>query len=60
MGARNKIGLTSLQSMFAEIFGLGRAAALSASLVIVLGLILAVYWFFHLAPPNTIIMSSGP
>jgi hypothetical protein len=46
--------------MFTEIFGLGRAAALSASLLIILVTIIAVFWFFHSAPPDTITLTSGP
>jgi TRAP-type uncharacterized transport system substrate-binding protein len=52
--------LTRLQSIFSEIFGLGRAAALTAIAVITVVLVLAVYWFIHLAPPGTITITSGP
>ena len=51
---------TRLQSIFSEIFGLGSVAALMAIGVIAVGLILAVYWFIHLAPPGTITITSGP
>jgi hypothetical protein len=54
------VGLAQLQTMFTEIFGLGRAAALSASLLIILATIIAVFWFFHSAPPDTITLTSGP
>ncbi len=60
MVASRKIGLTRVQAMFTEIFGLGRATALSASLLTILIIIFAVYWFFHLAPPRTITITSGP
>ncbi|MGE5173953.1 MAG: TAXI family TRAP transporter solute-binding subunit [Betaproteobacteria bacterium] len=60
MGAGRKIGFTRFQAMFTEIFGLGRAAALSASLLTILIIIFAVYWFFHLAPPRTITITGGP
>ena len=43
-----------------ETFGLGRAAALSAIVLIVLVAIFAAYWFFHSAPPDTITITSGP
>jgi len=60
MRAGRKIGLTQFQTMFTEIFGLGRAAALSAVLLISLVTIFAVFWFFYSAPPRTIIITSGP
>lgn len=52
--------ITKLQSMFTEIFGLGKATALTAILVIAVVLALAVYWFVHLTPPGTVTISSGP
>ncbi len=55
-----KIGITRLQSMVTEIFGLGRAAALSAVLLVMLATIFAGYWFFHSAPPRAITITSGP
>lgn len=60
MGSSHKIGFTRLQAMVTEIFGLGRAAALSAILLTILASILAVLWFFHSAPPGTIVITSGP
>jgi hypothetical protein len=49
-----------LQTKFTDIFGLGRAASLSAVLLTGLVLILAVFWFFYSAPPRTITITSGP
>jgi TRAP transporter TAXI family solute receptor len=46
--------------MFTEVFGLGRAAALSAVIFILVVLVLGIFLFFHLAPPNTITIISGP
>lgn len=43
-----------------ETFGLGKAAALAAVLLIVSVSVFAVYWFFHSAPPDTITLTSGP
>ncbi|MCX5805737.1 MAG: ABC transporter substrate-binding protein [Proteobacteria bacterium] len=48
------------QSMFAEVFGLGRAAVISAVISIVVILVLGIFLFFYLAPPNTITITSGP
>ena len=60
MRTGRKISFTQFQTMFTEIFGLGRAAALSAVLLISLVTIVAVFWFFYSAPPRTIIITSGP
>ncbi len=55
-----KIGLAHVQTIFTEIFGLGRIAALCAILLIIIGMIFAIFWFFHSAPPDTITITSGP
>lgn len=60
MAARRKTGITQLQKMFTELFGFGRAAALCASLLIILATVIAVFWFFHSAPPDTLVITSGP
>ncbi len=58
--ARRKMSLSRFQRAFMEIFGLGRAAALCASLLIIVAVVVAVFWFFHSAPPNTLVITSGP
>jgi TRAP-type uncharacterized transport system substrate-binding protein len=60
MKTSRKIGFTRLQSIFAELFGLSRAVSLSVVLVLSLGVLFAVFWFFYSAPPSTIIMTAGP
>ena len=60
MRTSRKIGFTRLQSIFAELFGLSRAVSLSVVLVLSLGVLFAVFWFFYSAPPSTIIMTAGP
>ena len=55
-----KLGLIKLQSMFTEVFGLGRAAVLSAVISIIVVLVLGLFLFFYLAPPNKITITSGP
>ncbi len=60
MKAKQKSGLTKLQSMFTEVFGLGRAAVLSAVISIIVVLVLGLSLFFYLAPPSTITITSGP
>ncbi len=46
--------------LFTETFGLGRAAALGAILLIVLVTLCAGFWFVKSAPPGAITMTSGP
>jgi TRAP-type uncharacterized transport system substrate-binding protein len=46
--------------MFKEVFGLGRAATLIAAISVFVVLVLGIFLFFHLAPPNTITLTSGP
>lgn len=53
-------GYTRYQSLVAGIFGLGRTAALIAALLVGIVLVLAVYWFIQLAPPQTITLAGGP
>ncbi len=60
MAAHRKTGITQLQKMFTEIFGLGKAAALCAGLLVILATVIAVFWFFHSAPPNTLVITGGP
>ncbi len=60
VAARRKTSFAQFQRMFTEIFGLGRAAALCASLLVILATVMAVFWFFHSAPPNTLVITSGP
>jgi TRAP-type uncharacterized transport system substrate-binding protein len=60
MRVEKKFGLIKLQAMFTEVFGLGRAAALSAVVSILVVLMLGIFLFFYLAPPNTITITSGP
>jgi NMT1-like family len=55
-----KGGISRIQAIFAEYFGLSRAIALSAIALLSLVSIFAVFWFFHSAPPDTITITSGP
>jgi len=55
-----KARFLQIQTMFMETFGLGRAAAFSAILLIFSICIFAAYWFFHSAPPDTITLTAGP
>jgi TRAP-type uncharacterized transport system substrate-binding protein len=60
MGTGRKILFPRIQTLFMEIFGLSRAAAISSVLLISLFIIFAVFWFIHAAPPRTITITSGP
>lgn len=55
-----KFSLVRAQDIFMETFGLGRRVSLIAMIVISLIIVLAVFWFFHSAPPHTITITSGP
>jgi hypothetical protein len=55
-----KFGLSKLQALFMELFGLSRQVALAASLLIVVVAGAGIYWFVHSAPPRTITISAGP
>ncbi len=57
---KRKIGITRLHLLFEELFGLNRAVSLSVVVLFSLVVLFAVYWFFYLAPPSTIIMTAGP
>ena len=54
------IRLDRVVTVFKETFGLGRAAALSAVLLISVVMILAGFWFFESAPPHTLTITTGP
>jgi TRAP transporter TAXI family solute receptor len=60
MKVGQKLGLHKLQSLFTEVFGLGRAAVLTAIITIFAVLVLGIFLFFYLAPPTTITVTSGP
>ena len=60
MRVEQKLGLIKLQSMFTEVFGLGRVAVLSAVISVLVVLVLGIFLFFYLAPPNTVTIISGP
>jgi TRAP-type uncharacterized transport system substrate-binding protein len=51
--------VSRLQRMLAEMFGFGPAVSLSVVAFFCLILFFAVFWFFHSAPPKTIIITSG-
>ncbi len=51
---------SGIVGLFTETFGLGRAGAIGAILLIAFVTIAAVFWFFHSAPPNTITITTGP
>jgi TRAP-type uncharacterized transport system substrate-binding protein len=48
-----------LTAPFMELFGLSRGLALAVVFLAGLVILFAVFWFFHSAPPHTIIITSG-
>jgi hypothetical protein len=59
MAEHQKTFFSRLTAPFMEIFGLSRGMALGVVFLAGAVLLLAVFWFFHTAPPHTIIMTSG-
>jgi TRAP-type uncharacterized transport system substrate-binding protein len=57
---RRRTLLERLLSPFKELFGLSHFAAIASLIGTCAILALAVYWFFRLAPPHTLVISSGP
>src|ERR1700722_20158251 len=57
---KDETGLNRVVGVFTETFGLGRAAAISAVVLIATVMLFAIFWFFHSAPPHTIVITSGP
>jgi len=53
-------GLNRLVVTFTEMFGLGRSVAIGVILLVTGAMVFALFWFFHSAPPSTIIITSGP
>jgi TRAP-type uncharacterized transport system substrate-binding protein len=60
MRVDQKLDFIKPRSMFKEVFGLGRAATFIAVISVIVVLVLGLFLFFHLAPPNTITITSGP
>ena len=52
-------GFVRIQTSMMETMGLGRAATISALILIVLVTLLIVFLFIRFTPPKTIIMTSG-
>src|ERR1051325_2385624 len=57
---RHRTLLERLLSPFKELFGLSHTLAIISLIGTTAILLLAVYWFFRLAPPHTLVISAGP
>lgn len=53
------LGLSKLQTVFTDLFGLNRTMAITVIVLMFVALLVAVFWFIHLAPPKTLIMTTG-
>ncbi|MDB6065966.1 MAG: hypothetical protein JWR26_2174 [Pedosphaera sp.] len=60
MAEQPKTRFNRIAAPLMETFGINRALALAAVFLISLVLVFAVFWFFHSAPPHTIVMTGGP
>ena len=58
--ARFATTILRLMTPSMDAFGLSRGAALTAFILIIVALVLAVFWFFKTAPPKTLTIASGP
>jgi len=56
---KNQKPVSAIQKMLAEMFGFGPAVSISVLVFFGLVILLAVFSFFHSAPPKTIIITSG-
>jgi TRAP-type uncharacterized transport system substrate-binding protein len=56
---KNQKPVSRIQQMLAEMFGFGPVVSLGVVVFFGLIMLFAVYWFFHSAPPKTIIITSG-
>ena len=60
MNLENQSGLRKIMTTFTETFGLSRPVATSAVVFILVFTGAVGFWFFHTAPPTTIVITSGP
>jgi TRAP-type uncharacterized transport system substrate-binding protein len=60
MEENRKTIVSRMQAVFMETFGLSAGISLLACLLTGVVVMLAVFWFFHSAPPHTITITSGP
>ena len=58
IGRKRRLGRA--QAIFMETLGLGPTVSLCAILFVILVGLVAVFWFFHSAPPGTLTITSGP
>jgi len=56
---KNNKAVSRFQQMLAETFGFGPAISLGILAFFSLIILFAVFWFFHSAPPKTLIITSG-
>jgi TRAP-type uncharacterized transport system substrate-binding protein len=60
MGIFAKLRFARFQAVMKDTVWVSRPVLLGILLFVVLVLVLAVFWFFHSAPPRTIVITSGP
>ena len=59
MSTDGKTGFDKVLSVFMDYFGIGRTASIVAMVLVAAVIVFACFWFFHSAPPKTIVMTSG-
>ncbi len=60
MGINGRQRIARFQTAIMEVLGVSRLASLGVLLFATLVVVLAVFWFFHSAPPRTIVIATGP
>ena len=60
MKLANKNGLPKILTTCMETFGLSRAVVISGLALVGLVALVVGFWFFHSAPPRTIVITTGP
>ncbi len=59
MSTDGKTGFNKVLSVFMDYFGIGRTASIVAMILVAAVILFACFWFFHSAPPKTVVMTSG-
>ena len=59
MNTNGKTGFNKILSLFMDYFGMGRTASIVGMIIVALVIMTACFWFFHSAPPKTLIITSG-
>ena len=54
-----RTGFSKIHAGFSDMFGFGPGASLAAVIFSLVVILVSLFWFFHSAPPDTIVISTG-